>query len=102
MNNYEGLPKVVTEALAMGVPVIASDRGGIWELLKEKKSGWLIADPVNAKSIAAAVKEAVSTKDEELQGMRDYILRINRPQMDQEIMAQLFRKEISKLIDRAA
>ena len=102
MNNYEGLPKVVTEALSMGVPVIASDRGGIWELLKEKKSGWLIADPVNAKSIAAAVKEAVSTKDEELQGMRDYILRINRPQMDQEIMAQLFRKEISKLIDQAA
>jgi len=100
--NFEGLPKVVTEALAMGVPVIASDRGGIWELLKEKKSGWLIADPVNAKSIATAVKEAVSTKDEELQGMRDYIMRINRPQMDQEIMAQLFQREISKLIDRAA
>jgi len=101
MNNYEGLPKVVTEALAMGVPVIASDRGGIWELLEEKKNGWLIADPVNAKSIAAAIKEAISTSNDELQAMKDHITRNNRPQMDQEIMVQLFQEEISKLINRA-
>jgi len=41
----EGLPKVVTEALAMGKPVLASDRGGTFELIKPGQNGWLLEDP---------------------------------------------------------
>ena len=43
----EGLPKVVTEALVMGKPVLASDRGGTFELIKPGKNGWLLEEPGN-------------------------------------------------------
>lgn len=42
---HEGLPKVITEALVMGKPVAASNRGGILELLKPGVNGWLIDSP---------------------------------------------------------
>jgi glycosyltransferase involved in cell wall biosynthesis len=60
LGSYEGLPKVVTESLAMGVPVIASDRGGTWELLENGCSGWLIPDPVTVDSIGKAITHALA------------------------------------------
>jgi glycosyltransferase involved in cell wall biosynthesis len=39
----EGFPAVVGEAMACGTPVLASDVGGIAELVDEGNTGWLIA-----------------------------------------------------------
>lgn len=47
----EGLPKVITEALAMGRPVISSDRGGVKELIIDNYNGLIINDPINEFSI---------------------------------------------------
>jgi len=38
---YENQPTVILEAMAAGVPVLASDLGGISELVEENKTGWL-------------------------------------------------------------
>ncbi|MCD6518443.1 MAG: glycosyltransferase [Anaerolineae bacterium] len=38
---YENTPTVIYEALASGTPVIASDQGGMRELIMEYKGGWL-------------------------------------------------------------
>jgi glycosyltransferase involved in cell wall biosynthesis len=38
----EGLPNVILEALAMGIPVIASDIGGISEIVKSNENGFLV------------------------------------------------------------
>lgn len=40
-SNYEGLPMVIIESLAKGVPVVASNVGGIPELLNGK-NGWAV------------------------------------------------------------
>lgn len=42
----EGHPRVVLEALAAGLPVIATDRGGVIETIVEGESGFVLADPV--------------------------------------------------------
>lgn len=47
----EGLPKVIFEALVMGKPVIASNRGGISEIITHLENGILINDPINSDSI---------------------------------------------------
>lgn len=42
ISNYEGLPVSIIEALSLGLPVIASDVGGINELVKEGVNGFLV------------------------------------------------------------
>jgi len=43
-SEYEGLPTVAVEALACGVPVVATPVGGLPELVIPGKTGWLVSD----------------------------------------------------------
>src|SRR5690606_34658804 len=38
----EGIPNVVVEAMAIGLPVISTDCGGVPELITNDKEGWLV------------------------------------------------------------
>jgi len=57
---------VVLEAMACGVPVIASNTGGLPEMIEHGKNGWLV-EPGDAKSLANTIQAALS----------DEIVRIN-------------------------
>jgi glycosyltransferase involved in cell wall biosynthesis len=50
-SEYEGMGRVVVEALAAGVPVVASRRGGIIELVREGETGFLV-DAADAEGAA--------------------------------------------------
>ena len=52
---FEGMPLVVLEALAMGVPVIGSRIGGLGELLVDHACG-LAFEPGDAKSLQVAAR----------------------------------------------
>ena len=54
----EGLPVVLTEAFALGRPVIATAVGGIPELVQSGENGWLVA-PGSPEALAAAMREAL-------------------------------------------
>ena len=51
---WEGLPRVVIEAMAVGVPVVATDVGGIDEAVTDGVSG-LLATAGDAEALAGAV-----------------------------------------------
>jgi glycosyltransferase involved in cell wall biosynthesis len=55
----EGLPMAILEAMAAGLPVIATRVGGVPELLT-RDTGWL-CESGRADSLAAAILEAVDT-----------------------------------------
>jgi glycosyltransferase involved in cell wall biosynthesis len=55
----ENCPMVILEAMAAGVPVAASNAGGIPDLVHDGKNG-LLFDPNNAGSIAGAVRRLLT------------------------------------------
>lgn len=56
----EGIANVVLEAMAVGVPVITSDCGGMDEVIRDKVNGYIV--PVrNPNKIIEKIKEFIST-----------------------------------------
>jgi glycosyltransferase involved in cell wall biosynthesis len=55
----EGLPMVVLEAMAAGLPVIASRVDGVPEAVRHRETG-LLVDPNSVSQLASAVEEFVN------------------------------------------
>jgi glycosyltransferase involved in cell wall biosynthesis len=55
----EGLPNVIVEALAVGIPVVANDAGDVSELLADGRTGVLIAQPT-VELLTAAMSRVLS------------------------------------------
>lgn len=58
-SHHEGFPRTIWEAMANGLPVIATSVGGIPEILEDHETAVLIA-PKSAESIVSAVKKLIS------------------------------------------
>ena len=57
-SRWEGLPLIALEAMAAGVPVVATKVGGLPEVIEDGKSG-LLVDSRDPKVIAAAVRRVL-------------------------------------------
>ena len=64
---YEPFGNVHLEALASGLPVLASSRAGGSEVVSHGKNGWIVQDPENAP----AIREGLEALRDAGQGWRD-------------------------------
>jgi glycosyltransferase involved in cell wall biosynthesis len=55
----EGWGMAAAEALAHGVPVVASETGGLAGIVEPEQTGWLVA-PGDARALVGAIEEAAS------------------------------------------
>ena len=55
----DGVPNVLVEAMACGLPVVATDAGGIAEVVRHGVNGWLAA-PHDVGTVAAHLFELVT------------------------------------------
>lgn len=46
-SNYEGLPMVIIEAMSQGLPIVSSDVGGVYEIVKNGINGYVIPNDAN-------------------------------------------------------
>lgn len=56
---FDGLPNVILEAMAAGLPVIAPDIGGIAEVVIKQETGFLLANTADDAALIAAYTDAV-------------------------------------------
>ena len=95
----EGLPKVITEALAMGKPVVTSQRGGSWELLTEGQNRWQISDPSNVDDMAGCIQN-VFDHPELIKNYQKNVLNSDRPKMSEDFMIGSFTSLIQKVLEK--
>lgn len=64
-SNYEGLPISILEAMRAGLPVVASDVGGVRECVRENETGFLIrrADVESMRSCLCSLIASPSLRD---------------------------------------
>ncbi len=60
---YEGMPLVVLEAMAAGVPVVASAVSGIPEVVVDGETGWLVP-PEDPRALEQALEEVLARPQE--------------------------------------
>lgn len=60
-SSWEGMPGVIMEAMAAGLPVVATDVGGMSELVKPEKTGILVP-PNNPEKFALSMERLVKDK----------------------------------------
>jgi len=60
--NQEGVPNSMLEAMATGLPVVASRHGGIPEAVEDGKQGYLVAEQ-DAAALAAALVNLASNRE---------------------------------------
>ncbi len=60
--DMDGLPNVLLEAAAIGVPIVATDVGGIGDLVRDGETG-LVARPGDPEDLAAKIEAALDDPD---------------------------------------
>ncbi|WP_347372875.1 glycosyltransferase family 4 protein [Aequorivita sp. Q41] len=65
----EGLPNVIVEAMAIGLPVISTDCGGVSELITHTKEGWLVPTR-NSAAMALAIENFKQLPFPEIENVR--------------------------------
>lgn len=58
----DGVPNIILEATAAGLPVIASNDGGVHEFIKNQKTGILIDDPCDVKKYVESLNKIQENK----------------------------------------
>jgi len=87
-SRWENFPYACMEACASGLPVIATRRGGLEEMVEHGRTGWLAPDATEA-DLGRALRQALETPPGELAEMgRRGSEKIRRLCDDQEVLAR--------------
>lgn len=61
-SKFDGMPNALLEAMSLGLPVVASNVGGIKEVVKDGKTGYLVNEIENEDAYIRALQKAWSDK----------------------------------------
>lgn len=96
-SRFDGRPLVVMEALACGVPVIASDVGGLADLVSDGVNGYLVP-PADATTIADRIVRLVENRPL-LATMKEGARKLAEERLDANIAYRDFEASLIRAID---
>lgn len=86
----EGLPLVALEAMACGLPIISSGRGGLSEITNDGETGFIVSDIENITELSKNIEQLINNED----------LRLNISRKSYEFVRERFTwQNISKDLD---
>ncbi len=85
-SDYEGCPLTVLEAMAAGVPVVATRVGGVPELIDDGRTG-LLVEPGDERALGAAISLALDARELGAAAREEARRRFSRERMAAEIAA---------------
>jgi glycosyltransferase involved in cell wall biosynthesis len=88
-SNYEGLPMVIIEAMSMGLPVVASDVGGVSEIVRNGENGYVLEN--DAQMFARRICEILED-EQKCKTFGDRSLQIFREELTVERMVEGYMK----------
>ncbi len=100
-NHELATPQKLWEALAAGVPVVASDLPGMAEVVRETGAGYL-CDPTSPPSIAAALCQILEAAPEERAALRQRALRAAHERYNWETQAEILLEAYAGLASGTA
>ena len=94
----EALPVVLMEALALGRPVICTGVGGVPELVRHGKEGWVVP-PGSMDALLDAIQACMSSSLDSLQAMgrsgRERVLERHSAEVEAEKLYRLFSEQFT-------
>jgi glycosyltransferase involved in cell wall biosynthesis len=90
----EALPNVILEAMAAGLPVVATRVGGVPELVFHGRTGWLV-NPGDAPALAAALSRVLADPD-----ARQTLGRAGRERALKDFSLETMARQYESLLDR--
>lgn len=92
----DNLPNTIMEAIACGTPVVAFATGGVPELVRPRKTGWL-AEEVSSKALAKAIEFALNEIHQGLD-LQDSCRKIAEDEYSYEQQSQKYLKLFESLV----
>lgn len=71
VSSTEGVPVSIMEALSFGIPALATDVGGVSELITSKYNGFLISPDSSAEDICENIEYVLNMNDEDYLWLRN-------------------------------
>jgi colanic acid/amylovoran biosynthesis glycosyltransferase len=96
LSRYDGIPVSIMEAMSFGIPALATDVGGVSEIVINGKTGFLLDQEVNPKDVAEVIETVAAMDGDNYDAMRAeaknmwgtfYSADINYPQFCKKILS---------------
>lgn len=93
----EGIPNVVVESMALGIPVISADCGGISELIKNDCEGWIVPSR-DSKKMASVIESFINTPLDKINRVRMSARKKIEKQHSEELMVEKLNELYKEVI----
>jgi glycosyltransferase involved in cell wall biosynthesis len=93
---FEGMPRAIMEAAAMGVPAVVSDVKGNREVVEQNQNGFRV--PLGDVAVLTAAIVQVVTQPERAQQMSAHSLYLARQRFDERVVFETVRAEYARLL----
>jgi glycosyltransferase involved in cell wall biosynthesis len=70
LSRYDGIPVSIMEAMSFGIPALATDVGGVSEIVINGKTGFLVDQEVEPKDVAEVIQNVAKMPVNEYNAMR--------------------------------